>query len=59
MRFYRNKKSGKMYVFLGVAINCTNDMDGDLMVLYREDGVFDTEFVRESTEFYSKFEEVV
>ena len=46
-------KTGKTYYVLGNAVNCTNVLDGQKMVLYT-DGV--ALFVREKEEFWNKFE---
>lgn len=49
-----HKKTGKLYVALGVIINATNACDGQKMVLYaNEHGMT---FVREYEEFWEKFE---
>lgn len=51
---YRNKKNQKIYTVLGInVINCTNEVDGQRMVLYTIDGL---QFVREYEEFMVKFE---
>jgi hypothetical protein len=31
---YKNKKSGKFYIYLGRGIDCTNDRDGIEVVIY-------------------------
>ena len=40
---------------MGECINCTNQQDGQLMVLYTKDDLL---FVREKQEFFDKFEPV-
>lgn len=50
--FSVHKKSGKLYRVTGVAINCTNNCDGRLMVQYTTLNIC---FVRELTEFTDKF----
>ena len=53
---YRNHKNQKIYTILNLdVINCTNQVDGQRMVLYSIDG---KQFVREFTEFMQKFEKV-
>lgn len=53
---YRNKKNQKTYTVLNSeVINCTNEVDGQRMVLYSIDG---KQFVREYGEFMAKFDEV-
>ena len=51
---YKNKKNKKPYTVLNMdVINCTNEVDGQRMVLYTIDG---RQFVREYGEFMEKFE---
>ena len=46
---YRNKKNQKHYTVLNVdVLNCTNEVDGQRMVLYTIEGL---QFVREYEEF--------
>lgn len=45
-------KTGKIYYVLGNTLNCTNELDGQRMILYT-DGT--TLFVREKEEFWNKF----
>jgi len=53
---YRNKKNQNIYTVLNMdIINCTNEVDGQRMVLYTIDG---KQFVREYEEFMMKFDEV-
>lgn len=51
---YRNKKNGKIYIVLGEVIDCTNERDGTLCILYTDEKKV---FVREKKEFLEKFEE--
>ena len=54
---YRNKKNQKNYYVLNMeVINCTNEVDGQRMVLYTIEG---RQFVREYGEFMQKFEKLV
>lgn len=56
---FRNKKNGNIYdVIREDIINCTNENDGQIMVMYKNDNYPDKIFVREKSEFYIKFEEV-
>ena len=55
MRF-RNKKNGMIYTYIEEVINCTNQQDGQVMVLYTKDNLL---FVREKEEFYKKFDRVI
>lgn len=56
MSKWRNKKSGETYWIIdSVIINCTNNEDGQLMVLYSKDNKY---FVREKNEFKEKFEQI-
>lgn len=49
-----HKKTGNKYqVISDEAIDCTNERDGTLAVIYYRDGLF---FVREKAEFLEKFE---
>lgn len=52
---YRNKKNGKIYIVLGEVIDCTNERDGTICVLYDDRQRL---FVREKNEFFEKFEKV-
>lgn len=52
---YRHRKTGNLYVRIGEAINCTNDQDGQRMVIYQRQGEAQV-FVREAVEFAEKFE---
>lgn len=54
---FKHLKTGNIYEMLrDDVINCTNVNDGQVMVLYKSDKHPDMIFVREKTEFYSKFE---
>ena len=50
---YRNKKNGKIYIVLGEVIDCTNERDGTVCILYTDEKKV---FVREKNEFFEKFE---
>ena len=52
---YRNKKNGKTYTVLGEVVDCTNERDGTLCILYTYG---DKLFVREKKEFFEKFHKV-
>jgi hypothetical protein len=52
---YRNKKNGKIYIVLGEVIDCTNERDGTICVLYNDGQKL---FVKEKNEFFEKFEVV-
>lgn len=54
MTYWRNYKTGKLYVVIGIATDCTNDRDGTQVVLYRENGC-DAVYVRDLDEFKLKF----
>ena len=51
-----NKKNNMIYTYIDEAINCTNEQDGQIMILYTKDNML---FVREKKEFYAKFERVI
>jgi hypothetical protein len=54
MGMYQNNKNGKLYKVLSeTVINTTNDLDGQVMVLYQS--VDGTMFIREWAEFHGKF----
>lgn len=56
---FKHLKTGNIYEMLrDDIINCTNANDEQIMVLYKNDNYPDKLFVREKTEFYSKFEEI-
>lgn len=61
MSTYRHKKSGRLYTAAALVINCTNDQDGQKMVLYQaaHQTLTPKLFAREITEFLEKFEPVV
>lgn len=48
-----HKKTGHQYWVTGEAVNATNEQSGQIMVLYRRDGMI---FSRERGEFMAKFE---
>ena len=45
-----------IYTYIEEVINCTNEQDGQVMILYTKDNLL---FVREKEEFYKKFERVI
>ena len=57
--YVKNKKNKKLYTVLNTnIINCTNEQDGQKMVLYTgsdKEGCLQI-FVREINEFFEKFE---
>lgn len=53
--FYINKKHKNLYTVVCTAINCTNDADGQELVLYTNGDML---FAREKSEFLEKFEAV-
>lgn len=53
---YRHKKTGRIYKFLSLAIECTNARSGDTVIIYVGMDDEKTMFVREQTEFNEKFE---
>ena len=56
---YQNKKTGKFYVIEEEVINTTNDVDGQVMIVYRSEDIMEEQtFVREKTEFFEKFKPV-
>jgi len=52
---YRNKKNGKIYIVISEVIDCTNERDGTICILYNDGKKL---FIREKKEFLEKFEEV-
>lgn len=57
---YENVKTGERYVFCGEAINTTNKVDGQEMIIYRALTNYDSPtFVRSKKEFNRKFCRVV
>lgn len=53
--FWKNKKTGGVYIIVGHVTNATNAQEGQEMVLYRR--LADPwHFVRERSEFLEKFE---
>lgn len=55
---YRNKKNGRLYDVLSQVIDCTNSRDGTQVTLYAPHGSTVPHYVRETQEFYQKFERV-
>lgn len=53
---YINKKNGKIYIVIGKVIDCTNERDGTICILYNDGKKL---FVREKNEFFEKFEKIV
>lgn len=53
---YKNLKSGLIYEVEGTALNATNNISSQTVVIYERCG---TKYVREITEFNAKFEEIV
>ena len=49
-------KTGNEYTVLGEVRNCTNNRDGEVMVLYSSSAGM---FVREKQEFWQKFREKI
>lgn len=45
---YKNKKNGKIYIVLGEIIDCTNERDGTICILYNDGRNL---FVRERKSF--------
>lgn len=52
---YINLKNGRVYKYLNLALNATNNSSGEMMVCYKD---FETEtiYVREEKEFLDKLE---
>lgn len=53
---YRNKKTGQIYRHLAMATDCTNSRDGLPVVIYCPDDNEHNIFVRDSAQFFEKFE---
>lgn len=53
---YQNKKTKDIYCILSKAIDCTNQRDGTLVVIYYPEADPKTLYVREEKEFDMKFE---
>ena len=54
---WKHLKTGKIYVVIGFAIDCTNERAGTQVVVYIEKGVKGGEvFVRDFKEFADEFE---
>lgn len=58
MIIYRNNKTGKRYLLLAAATDCTNCRDGTPVVVYCPDDDEHTIYVRELSEFEAKFTEL-
>lgn len=53
----KHKKTGNYYRIIGFSKNCTNENDGQILVLYEALTIErDAHFSREFTEFLEKFE---
>ncbi|MBF0192504.1 MAG: hypothetical protein HQL99_15405 [Magnetococcales bacterium] len=55
-RIYRHKKTGKLYVLLAHAVDCTNERDGTGVLIYHPCDDGHSIYVREHEEFKDKFE---
>lgn len=56
---FRHIKTGNIYELItDDVINCTNANDGQLMVIYKRPDKPNMTFVREKSEFYTKFEPI-
>lgn len=55
---FRNKKNKKIYIYLADGIDCTNIREGTKVAIYHPDDNENTIYVRESKEFFNKFERV-
>ena len=55
---YRHLKTGNLYRYLALAIDCTNSCEGTPMVVYCPDDNEHSIYVREEKEFHKKFEPV-
>ena len=56
-RYFRNIKTKVVYLFLGIAENCTNDGDAAEYIIYKST-TSEQLFIRKHQEFFEKFEEV-
>jgi len=56
--YWLNNKTGKRYRWLAAATDCTNSRDGLPVVVYCPDNNEHTIYVREQSEFESKFTEI-
>lgn len=58
---WRSNKNGRQYVVLSSATNCTNEQDGQSMVLYvvLERNIDEELYVRLRSEFLEKFSPVI
>lgn len=57
-RLFKNNKKGDIYYLLEEAIDCTNERDGEVVVVYRLRNREGPIFVRNKEEFLTKFTEV-
>lgn len=53
---YIHKKTGKRYLLLAHAVECTNSVNGMPVVVYCPDDDHHTIFVRDTEEFEAKFD---
>lgn len=53
--YYKNNKTGDLYYAIKLAKNCTNENDGQIMVIYYKCKTELEFFVREYSEFMEKF----
>ena len=57
MSLYKNKKTGKKYILVSVAIDATNSRDGNKVAVYIPCyGTTEPTYVRDLAEFLEKFE---
>lgn len=56
-RYFQNIKTKVVYLFLGIAEDCTNDGDKDKYVIYKS-MTSEQIFIRKRQEFFEKFKEV-
>lgn len=50
-----NNKNGKKYVVKNTILDCTNEREGEKLVIYCLHGDNSEEYAREASEFYNKF----
>lgn len=55
---YRNKKTGKVYIWAWRAENATNGREGEQLVLYYQENRPIVLHAREESEFNKKFEKI-
>jgi hypothetical protein len=59
MLHYTHKKTGRRYLLLAQATDCTNSRDGTIVAIYCPDDNQHSIFVRDLSEFEAKFEPMV